>query len=115
MQLPSSGIEGGWFGTWVDGIGDCKPLQARAFFSRDGASVSGQLSSPYKKPCGMGVVVFQGSLHGTELTGTMTGSLYSDAVVTAHGELSGQTLDFIYDVYRPSGLPPFPGHIQFHR
>jgi len=73
---------------------------------------------PDHQRCGMGGVIFRGSLEGSLLgrsflDGTITGSLFTG---TAHGPLSGTTLD-IKCVLASTGIKPAPysGSLHLHR
>jgi hypothetical protein len=69
--------------------------------------------------CGLGRAIFHGSIEESSLNGTITGSVFaglSSYTGTAHGALSGTTLD-IECVFTPTpeNDPPYSGSLHLHR
>ncbi len=118
---PASGIAGWWGGTWTPSnlahFGGCRSsVEATAYFTLEGVNVTGTIytaKQPDRALCSLGNVIFHGSLEGSSLHGTITASHFTG---TAHGSLSGTTLD-IQCVLTGDDITPAPysGSVHLHR
>ncbi len=109
-------VAGTWTGTFVLAADpffyDCASnVQATATFTQQGSVVGGLLyADPHE--CGFNNVTFQGTLDGTNLTGTIRGggSRFGFAEgSTAHGFLSDTTLTLTLTNNRYHDPSPHPG------
>jgi hypothetical protein len=108
---PDGNVAGTWTGTYApDDFLDCTSGSAQATFQQQGSNVTGVLSSA--SDCGFQNVLFQGTIRGNRLEGTITGDSRFSQPSVAAGTLSGSTLSLglANTVYAYSG-----GSMQLHR